>query len=163
AHPGRIQQDAAKPGDLERIAGWRRAALLPGRRLRATLGRAAAQVQPTRAAAAISSPPPMQPQPLLRVLAHPALDDPGDGLRGGLHVDAAVAVARRRDLLRELGTEAMVGQADDARAVDRAVEMLRQPRNDRVGLAAAPEELDLDAVKEELVDQDADVGAALER
>ena len=51
----------------------------------------------------------MQPQPLLRVLAHPSFDDRRDDLRGGLHVDAAVAVAHRRDLPGELGAEAMAG------------------------------------------------------
>jgi len=44
---------------------------------------------------ALSPPAAMQPQPLLRVLAHPAFHHVGDCLHGGFDVDAAVGSARR--------------------------------------------------------------------
>src|SRR5215211_4959223 len=113
--------------------------------------------------AALSTPSPMQPQPLLGVLAHPALDDRVDRLRRRLHVDAALAVARRRNFLGKLDAKSMIGQADYARAVDRALEMARQSRHHGIGLAPPSEELDLHPVIVKLVDQDADVQPALER
>src|SRR5262249_54352211 len=105
----------------------------------------------------------MQPQPLFRVLAHPAFDGAGDHLRGRLDVDGTSAVAHRRDGLGHFQAEAMAGQADDADAMDGAFEMAGQPRNDRVGLARPAEELDVDPLVEELVDEDAHMDAAFER
>src|SRR5580698_9838141 len=48
----------------------------------------------------VSTPSPMQPQPLFRVIAYPAFDDSGDRLHGALDIDAACGVARRIDCLR---------------------------------------------------------------
>ena len=97
------------------------------------------------------------------MLADPAFDHVGDDLHGAGDVDLALGVARRRDLLGQLGAEAMAGQADDARAVDRAVEMAGEPRQQRIGHGAAAEERHLDAAHVILIDQHADMGAALER
>src|SRR6266511_4746844 len=110
-----------------------------------------------------SAPPPVQPQPLLGVLAYTALHDRGDRLRGGVDVDVARAVALRLDRLGELDAETMIGKADGACPVDRAVEAPGESRDHRVGLARAAEELDVDALIEELVDQDSHVRPALER
>src|SRR5260370_18924993 len=81
----------------------------------------------------------MHPQPLLGVLAHPAFDHRRDRLHGALDVDLAVGIARRLDGLGQIDAEAMAGgQADDARAVDRAISVPRPSGEDEPPLAAAP-------------------------
>ena len=103
------------------------------------------------------------PQPLLGMLAHPAFDHRGDRLHGAGDVDLAVGVARGRDGLGELDAKAMaVGQADHARAVDRAIEVPGKAREQRVRLAAAAEERHVDAADVVLVDQHRDMPAGLE-
>src|SRR6185503_1052034 len=69
---------------------------------------------------ACSPPPSMQPEPLFRVLADPALDDAGDDLHRALDVDFAFGVARRRDLVGQLAPERIaVGLTNDAHTADR--------------------------------------------
>ena len=74
------------------------------------------------------------------MFADPAFDHADDDLRGAGDVDLALGVARRLDRLGDLAAEAVAGQADHAHAVDRAVEMAREPRQQRIGLGAAAEE-----------------------
>src|SRR5215472_13352292 len=71
--------------------------------------------------AAQRPPAPMQPQPLIGVLAHPALDDRGDDLHRRLLVDAPLDVARRVDWASRRDSEAVVGEPHGAHADDRAV------------------------------------------
>src|SRR5665647_1556954 len=70
----------------------------------------------------------VQPQPLIRIFADPALDHRGDRLHRSLNVDLAGGVAHRLHFLRQFGAETMAGQADDADAVDRALDLPQQPR-----------------------------------
>src|SRR5205823_12071485 len=74
------------------------------------------------------SPAAVQPQPLLRIFANPALDHRGDGLHGALDVDLAGGVAHRRYLIGKFGAKAVTGQADDAHAMNRALDLPQQPR-----------------------------------
>src|SRR5262245_59065043 len=87
-------------------------------------------------------PPPVQPQPLLGMLAHPALDDRGDDLHRPLLVDASPRVAWRVDGAGRLDPEAMLREADDANADDRAIVEPRQPGQERVRQALVAEEPD---------------------
>src|SRR5665213_364809 len=73
-------------------------------------------------------PAPVQPEPLFGILADPAFDHAGDDLHGAGDVDLAVGTARRLDLLGQLAAEAVAGQANDAGAVYRAIEVLGEPR-----------------------------------
>src|SRR5664279_3537120 len=91
------------------------------------------------------SPAAVQPKPLLGMFADPAFDHAGNDLHGAGDVDFSVGSARRRDLLGDLAAEAVPRQPDNASAVDRAVEMASQPRDQRVGHGAAAEESHLDA------------------
>src|SRR5215813_5990315 len=52
-----------------------------------------------------SSPPPVQPQPLLRVLAHPALDHAGDQLHSALEIHFALGVTWQVERLGHLALE----------------------------------------------------------
>ena len=85
----------------------------------------------------------MQPQPLFRIFAHPALDHRGHGLHRAGNVDLSRRIAHRLDLFGEFGAEAMVGEADDAHAVDRAFDLTHQAGQRRIGLGLAAEEGDL--------------------
>src|SRR4029077_6683413 len=87
-------------------------------------------------------PAPMQPQPLLGVLAHPALDDRGDDLHRRLLVDAPLGVSRRVDGAGGLDPEAMLREPHDAYADDRALVEPRQPRQQGIRQAFAAEERD---------------------
>src|SRR5262245_10918846 len=110
-----------------------------------------------------SSPAPMDPQPLFRVLAHPAFDHRRDRLHGPLDVDLAVGIAGRRDRFGQIDAKAMaVGQADDARAVNRAIDVPRQAGDEGVRFAAPPEEGHVHAVHVMLVDDHGDVAAGFE-
>ena len=71
-------------------------------------------------------------------------------------------VAHRLYFFRQFGAKAVVGQTDDAGAVDRAIDLPQQSRQHRVGLGLAAEEGDVDAVGEILVDQHSDVLAVLQ-
>ena len=72
-------------------------------------------------------------------------------------------VARRRDLVGYFAAKACAGQPDNAHAVDRAFEMPGELRQQRIGHGALAEEGHLDAAHVILVDQHADMGAALQR
>src|SRR5260370_37673786 len=87
-----------------------------------------------------SPPSAVQPQPLLGMFAHPALDHRRDRLHGGLDVDLVAGVARRLDRFADLGAEASAGEADGAHAVNRAIEMPGKARDQRIGFAAPAEE-----------------------
>src|SRR5262249_41915985 len=117
--------------------------------------------RPPRRAAQLP-PAPVQPQPLLGVLAHPALDDRGDDLHRRLLVDAPLGVTRRIDRAGRRDPEAVLREADDAYADDRAIVEPRQPGQKRVRQTFAPEERDRRARPRVLVDQHADVAAVLE-
>src|SRR5262245_53882394 len=107
-------------------------------------------------------PAPMQPQPLLGVLAYPALDDRSDDLHRRLLVDAPLGVARRVDGACRRDPEAVLGEPHDAHADDRALVEPRQPRQQRVRQTFVPEERDRRALPVVLVDQHADVTPVLE-
>src|SRR5579862_7780357 len=83
------------------------------------------------------APAPVQPEPLLGMLADPAFDHAGDDLHRAGNVDFAVGTARRLDLLGQLATETVTGQTDDAGAVYRAIEVAGEPRQQRIGHGAA--------------------------
>ena len=67
------------------------------------------------------------------------------------------------DLFRNFGEETVAGQADDAGAVDRAIDVPPQPRQHRIGAGFSPEERHLDAAGQILIDQHADMLALLQR
>ena len=52
-------------------------------------------------------------------------------------VDLALGVARRRDRLGQFQPEAVAGMADHAHAVDRAIDVAGEPRDQRIGLGRA--------------------------
>ena len=86
------------------------------------------------------------------------------GLGGAGDVDLALGVAHRLDRVGDLDPELVaVGQADHAHAMDRAVEMARELRQQRRRLADAAEERDVDAARIVLIDQHAGLAAAFER
>src|SRR5262249_17013850 len=90
-------------------------------------------------AATSASPAPVHPQPLLRVLAHPAFDHRRDRLHGPLDVDLAVGIARRLDRFGQIDAKAMaVGHANDTRPVNRTIDVARQAGEEGVRFAAAP-------------------------
>src|SRR5688572_25345695 len=98
------------------------------------------------------------------MLAHPALHDAGDGLRGALNVDPAVGIPHWRDLFRQLAPEGIaVRQPHNARAADRTLGMPGELREQRAGLGPAAEEQHIDALAEMLVHQGSDKFAALDR
>src|SRR5262245_38945948 len=75
------------------------------------------------------SPPPVQPQPLLRVLAHPALDDARDQLHRALNVDLAFRVAWQVERVGELAPETIaVREPYGADAAHRAIGVTRKLR-----------------------------------
>src|SRR5262245_29116096 len=97
------------------------------------------------------------------MLAHPAFDHRCDRLHGACDVDLALGVADRRDRLAQVDAEPMaVGQAHHAGAVNGAVDVAGETGDERVRLAAAPEEGHVDAVDVVLIDQHGDVAAGLE-
>src|SRR4029077_12543913 len=105
----------------------------------------------------------MQPQPLLRMFAHPPFDHIGDRLRRGLDVDLAVGAAHWRDLVGQLGPEVIaVWQAYRARAADWGAGEPRELRDQRVSPGPAAEENHVDTLRGVLVDQHGDVLAAFE-
>src|SRR5690348_18348327 len=74
----------------------------------------------------------VQPQPLLRVFANPALDHAGDRLHGAFDVYLAAGIPHWFDLFRQFGAKAIARQADDANTVDRALDVPRKARQGRV-------------------------------
>src|SRR5262249_57664971 len=83
--------------------------------------------------------------------------------RGGGDVDPASSVAPGLDGLGQIDAEGMrVAQADDAGAVDRALDVARKPGDERIGFAAAPEEGHVHAVDVVLVNKHGHVPAILE-
>src|SRR5260370_34656089 len=82
-----------------------------------------------------SPPSAVQPQPLLGMFAHPALDHRRNRLHGELDFGAAAGVARRLDRFADLGAKAPAGEADGAHAVNRAIEMPGKARDQPIGLA----------------------------
>jgi hypothetical protein len=96
----------------------------------------------------------MQPQPLIRILANPALDYRSDRLHRALDVDLPGGVAYGRHFLRELCAETMIPQADNPHAVYGAFDLPQQAGECRIGLGLAAEERDIDAIGKVLVDQD---------
>src|SRR5260370_29458352 len=102
---------------------------------------------------ATSPPSAVQPQPLLGMFAHPALDYRRDRLHGGLDVDPTAGVARRLDRFADLGAKAPAGEADGTHAVNRAIEVPGNARDQRIGFAAPAEERHVHALAQMLVDQ----------
>src|SRR5215475_13684258 len=90
-------------------------------------------------------PSPVHPEPLLRVLAHPALDNIRYRLHGAAHIDAALVVAERLHFVADLNAESITRQPDHSRAMDWAFDLACQHRNQRIDLAGAPEERNVDA------------------
>ncbi len=72
-------------------------------------------------------------------------------------------IEHRFHFFGDLAAEAAVGQADDPRAVDRAIDLPAQARQQRVRGGLAAEEGDGNAVGQILVDQHRDVLAVLQR
>jgi hypothetical protein len=105
-----------------------------------------------------SPPPPLDPQPLLRMFPYPAFDDIGYHLHGGFHVDLAVGVARQRQRLGKRDAETAAGKPDDAAAENAAIEAAGKPGEDRRHLASPPEKHDVDAAGKILVHDHADGG-----
>src|SRR5260370_37965313 len=84
---------------------------------------------------------PVHPQPLLGMFADPSFDHGRDRLHCALEVDLPVSVARWLDGFGEINAKAMVGgQADDAGAMNRALDMTREAGDERIGFAAAAAE-----------------------
>src|SRR4051812_17262317 len=105
----------------------------------------------------------MLPKPLLGVFAHPALDHRGDGLHRARDINATFPVAWQLDRFGYFAPEMIaVGLPHSAHAADRAFQMARELRDQRVGPAGPPEEGHIDATLIMLVDQHADVLALLE-
>src|SRR4029077_19307454 len=110
-----------------------------------------------------SAPAPMHPYALLRVLAYPSFDHRRDRLHGAGDIDPSGLVAPRLDGFAEVHTEAMlVGETDDARAVNRAFDVAGETGDEGVGFAAAAEERHVDAVDVMLVHEHGDVAAGLQ-
>lgn len=76
---------------------------------------------------------------------------------GRLNADLALRIAHRRNFRRQFGAEAMVRQADDARAVNWAFDLAGEAGEQRIGLHAASEKHHIDAAPEMLIDQHADM------
>src|SRR5258708_22187054 len=110
-----------------------------------------------------SAPAPVHPQPLLGMFAHPSFDHGRDRLHCALEVDLPVSVARWLDGFGEINAKAMVvGQADDAGAMNRALDMAREAGDERIGFAAAAEEGHVDAIDVMMVDEHGDVAAGFD-
>ena len=88
----------------------------------------------------VGAPAPVHPEPLLRIFAHPALDDGGHHCHGAAHVDLAGGIARQVERRCQLDAEAAVRQADDAHPVDGALEAPGELAEDRIGQRGAAEE-----------------------
>src|SRR5512136_972388 len=97
------------------------------------------------------------------MLAYPAFDYASDDLHGALHVDLALGIARRGDLLGEVQPVVIPRITDYACAVDWALEVTRQPRDRRVGLSRAAKEHYINAARVILVDEYSEVRAAFQR
>src|SRR5438309_675481 len=104
-----------------------------------------------------SAPAAVQPEPLFGMLPDPAFDHAGHDLHRALHVDLTGGVAHRIDLLDHLESEAVAGQANDAYAMDRALDPGSKPGQQRIALRLAPEKGDVDTLDVILVDQHAGV------
>src|SRR5690349_8765699 len=103
----------------------------------------------------------MHPEPLVGMLSDPAFHDRRDRLHCARDIDTAVGVAPRLYGWGEVDTKTMrVGQPYHPRAMYGTFDVAREAGNERVGLARAPEECDVDAVYVVLVDQHGDVTAA---
>src|SRR5258708_20575376 len=85
-----------------------------------------------------SAPGAVPPQPLLGMFAHPSFDHGRDRLHCALEVDLPISVARWLDGFGEINAKAMVvGQADDAGAMNRALDMAREAGDERICFASA--------------------------
>jgi hypothetical protein len=79
---------------------------------------------------------------LLGVLAYPSFDHRRDRLHGAGNVDLAGIVAPRLDGFAEIDAEALlVGQTDDARAVNRAFDVARETGDERLALQRRPKKV----------------------
>ena len=102
-------------------------------------------------------PSPVQPEPLLRMLAHPTFDDAGDDLHRALDVDLAVGVARGRDLVGQFAPERVaVSLAHDAHAADRRARWRASCAISGLALAQRPKNTTSTPFTIVLVDQHAD-------
>src|SRR5690349_16791361 len=110
----------------------------------------------------IRAPALMQPEPLLRMLAHPAFDCAGDCLHGAFDIDLAARGSRRCDGLGEFNAKPFVRQADDAHALDRAIDLAREARNDCAGARRTTEKSDVNPAAVVLIDQHAGDAAILQ-
>ena len=107
------------------------------------------------------APAAMQPQPLLGMLAHPAFDHRRDRLHGAADVDLPSA-SRGGSIASVISTRKLLpsGLRTTRSAVDRAFDLPREHRDQRIGTAAPAEENHFDALGHVLVDQHADMRAA---
>ena len=69
----------------------------------------------------------MDPEPLLGILPDPSFDHIVHPLHRADDIDGPIRLARRFDRVGEFATKAVVRQADDAGAVNRAFELSREP------------------------------------
>src|SRR5262245_3659155 len=97
------------------------------------------------------------------MLPNPLFDHGSDPLHRAGYVDFSFIVARRRKFLAQFCAKAMVRQTYNARSMDRAIEMAREPCNQRVSHSPAAEKGDWDAPQVILVDKNADVSTPLQR
>src|SRR2546430_15638010 len=89
--------------------------------------------------------------------ADPPPNPGGDRLHRSLNVDLSGGVADRLHFFGQFGTEAVSGQAGDAYAMNRALDLPQQAGQQRIGPGLATKESNLDAVGQILVDQHPDV------
>src|SRR4029077_11535089 len=97
------------------------------------------------------------------MLANPTLNHRCDDLHGASDIDFSLRIKNRLDFISELGTKPMVRQAYNTGAMDRAVEMAREPSQKRVRHGSPTEERHRDTAHVVLVDKHADMCAAFER
>src|SRR5262245_59878584 len=97
------------------------------------------------------------------MFAHPSFDHRRDRLHRAFDVDFVGGVARWLDSFGEINAKTMViGQANDAGAMNRALDVAREAGDERIGLAAAAEEGHVYAIDVMLVDEHGGVAAAFE-
>jgi hypothetical protein len=109
-----------------------------------------------------SMPAPLNPEPLLGMLADPPFDHVHDHLRCRLDIDLPDGVARRWECVGKLNAELSAGKSNRATAQDGAIEPSRKPSENRTGFVRLPEEPDVHPVREVFVDDHADAAAPLE-